>query len=201
MRFIRGIFALMRGIVITASALLLLASVAGWVRSYWVGDQFLRRSQWREDEDVVKADFHAFVHGNGTLVFYRLRLTRRMPRNDAPTTIVWQRETPAPTEFRLDPRDVVVLGVGNYGYIRQLVTSGGGGGGVPPPTVVGLALPYGLLVALSAIAPAWWLLVSRRRRRTARRIAAGCCARCGYDLRASPLRCPECGAQPLVVSA
>jgi hypothetical protein len=44
---------------------------------------------------------------------------------------------------------------------------------------------------LSAILPAAWLLW--RRRTLAQERRKGMCRVCGYDLRASPERCPECG--------
>ena len=45
-------------------------------------------------------------------------------------------------------------------------------------------------VVLFAVLPTIWLVRTMRRRRA---YAAGRCARCGYDLRATPERCPECG--------
>jgi hypothetical protein len=51
-----------------------------------------------------------------------------------------------------------------------------------------VGLPHWSLVLLFAILPAWWLL--RRLR-----VPPGHCPRCNYDLRASPVRCPECGLE------
>ena len=54
-----------------------------------------------------------------------------------------------------------------------------------------VAVPWWLLAALTAAPQLGWLLRERRRRRMRR---GGRCAVCGYDLRATPQRCPECGA-------
>jgi hypothetical protein len=50
--------------------------------------------------------------------------------------------------------------------------------------------PIWPIAILAAILPALWLARARRSRK---RVVAGLCSNCGYDLRASPERCPECG--------
>jgi hypothetical protein len=54
--------------------------------------------------------------------------------------------------------------------------------------------PYWFPAGMSAVLPAMWLVRARRARLRRRRKNAGECARCGYDLRATPGRCPECGS-------
>ncbi len=56
--------------------------------------------------------------------------------------------------------------------------------------VVGLTIPFWACMAVSAILPAYSLLKTRGRQR---RRKLGLCALCGYDLRATSYRCPECG--------
>jgi hypothetical protein len=50
--------------------------------------------------------------------------------------------------------------------------------------------PWALPCAAAAVYP---VVVFWRRRRAAKVRNAGCCSHCGYDLRASKERCPECG--------
>jgi hypothetical protein len=56
-----------------------------------------------------------------------------------------------------------------------------------------VTVPLWLPALLFAITPTYWLLGPRRRLKRRRKL--GLCERCGYDLRASPGRCPECGAE------
>jgi hypothetical protein len=53
-----------------------------------------------------------------------------------------------------------------------------------------LIIPHWVFVILFAIAP---LIRFRAWRRHRCRAQAGVCTKCGYDLRATPDRCPECG--------
>ena len=56
-----------------------------------------------------------------------------------------------------------------------------------------VAVPHWFVVLTTALLPmrwAWRRIAAGRRRR------AGRCVRCGYDLRATPGRCPECGTAP-----
>jgi hypothetical protein len=52
-----------------------------------------------------------------------------------------------------------------------------------------LIVPLWMISVAAAAMPGWWII----RRRSRRQISANACRHCGYDLRATPDRCPECG--------
>ena len=64
-----------------------------------------------------------------------------------------------------------------------------------------LFVRHWLVVALLFVSPMLWAIAALRRRGSTKRLAQGQCVSCGYDLRASPARCPEYGMIPDVRNA
>jgi hypothetical protein len=61
-----------------------------------------------------------------------------------------------------------------------------------------LLAPFWALAILTAILPSVSIVRRFRRRH---RLRDGLCTVCGYDLRATPQRCPECGTVPAATSS
>ena len=85
----------------------------------------------------------------------------------------------------------------DFGDIRFLGFGFGGLSG-PKGSLWNLAVPYWFVAAALLAPSALWATGAWRRRGADRR---GLCPACGSDLRATPGRCPECGAVPAPVAA
>ena len=58
--------------------------------------------------------------------------------------------------------------------------------------------PLWSVTDVAAFLPLTWTTLAVRTRRRERYAGEGhLCRKCGYDLRATPERCPECGTEPL----
>ena len=178
----------------TASLVLCVAVVVLWVRSYQ------RRDEWYQRTDDEALCYHewvvldscrgaVFIAHSSTWLPYDPRDGWNIIRVSAP------QPPPMPTTFER-------LGLFAYrhesegGLAAQRVRVERNGGPVPPRRYIehSVLVPYWLLAASSVICPLLWATRLRKDRRMRARCRQGLCPRCRYDLRASPGRCPECGA-------
>ena len=159
------------------SLLLLMGTLVLWVRSYWradVGALFLR-----DGRTQAAGSYRGKVH----FFFSDLQLGPER---------AWTVDATAGTHDDFtDIRDRLLdtpdLDRGTLGF--RLVK------GAPtvlwvPGTYWVLILPHWFLALLFAVLPITWL---RHRLRLRRRAKHRLCRHCGYDLRFSTDRCPECG--------
>jgi hypothetical protein len=159
--------AVMLNALASLSLLISIAMFAGWIRSHWSLEGFVYRS----------ASGSSF---NGWCVYWRNSAIEILRVDDpamAPHRFGWhplQIPQPAPLAVMGDQPDWNILGVsfarGSHFY--------------------SVGLPFWLLALVTFLPPIYRFRALRRRRQLAMHC---CCKVCGYDLRATPQRCPECG--------
>jgi len=171
---------------LTALSLLLCVAVCVlWVRSYSVRDQWSYR--WREvhgNNDTFGAFSLDSLGGQVWAGYWWQDNTHLRRPHEGFTADAWRVGSIQQQDSHFSqPVDVHSwawrLGFGSRWYSQGANAERG------------VFVPHWLLVAVSA-APATAMVMRWRRNRSHRR-TDGVCARCGYDLRATPDRCPECG--------
>ena len=198
----RRVFRFFVGGFTAITALLSIVALIWWCRSYWKMDT-VEWSGWRVMPHAVDAKSgHAseeagFLRSRGGyLTLWRRRqdsvelllylaedLAERFPR----TGLKWDsREAVKGTiTFSMDDRpEVFWERAGFYFRVHH--------GRSAMTVYYDVAAPFwGIALLLAAPSIVWLIRNPGRRRR--RRKAMNLCAGCGYDLRATPERCPECG--------
>ena len=165
----------LRSVLAATCAVLCVLVVAAWVRGYFVSDTVgfgLARPDW-----TLSAG--GFMSGRGGLGFAVMSGMPYEKQIDGP---FYHREAVGYAGgLGNEPARRAAMG---FLYVRLPPTSYGRGWAV--------AVPLWSLLLLLAPWPAWHLRTVWRDG-PARRRRLGLCVRCGYDLRASAERCPECG--------
>ena len=177
-RFARALFTLCT----VLSLVLLVATCVMWVRSYW-----------RHEGKISK---HGQLQQSVWSVLGGIRYLRVesaytvRPEHEDFNWYSREVHSSDPVDRNFGNRTRTVSGAG-FHYIEGDWREGFIYPGEPPMPYRAVVVPYWSIAVFAALLPAGWFFGFVRRRRRRR---AGLCVRCGYDLRASPDQCPECGA-------
>jgi len=183
------------------SLLLSLLTVGVWVRSYWVSD-FLFWYEWPDDRSCLRVNAMGSSRGGLQLTFDETQGRSWLLVNEGHFHHLSPDAVSYP-QFRSVEFSSLTLTYSRYAALGfEWVPEAKGESTMSPQqsyTVSSLTLPLYFPCLLFALLPAHYFLRVRGRRRVAGRRARGCCVICGYDLRASAGRCPECGREAAAV--
>jgi hypothetical protein len=154
------------------------------VRSFWVSTSF-GKSTWNGQQG--RLEIFEIDSGAGGISLYAE--TAFSSPNEPLSDVFrlhpkWQIHEEALHPWKLDWVDLW-----HFHYYRGSAVFNGGSW-----SRLEVRVPYGPLILLMMVAPVIWVF----RRKHVRR--PGFCMQCGYDLRATPERCPECGTTIAKVS-
>jgi hypothetical protein len=175
-----------RSTTLALSLILCLLLLACWMRSYWVIDTV----SW----GTATAD-HQLSSGGGRLIY----ADAQWPNGRAPFPAQRSRiprDTPAWFENPTHSDGFRFLGFEYSTEASPYIMDQNLWFFVPPWKMV--AVPYWAPFTLASLHPLARRLAASRRASRRRR---GLCVDCGYDLRASGARCPECGAIAASIAA
>jgi hypothetical protein len=157
------------------SLVVLFAIIAVWIRSEFDYDAFIK----------IVVDSAAGKHFNYVIIADSGRLV--LFRDEAPSNNTWRNRpwthVPAHSYVGKGPH-------GDFDNVRWIWLWRGPLGAPPFGVRTELVLRLWMLAVISAVMPAKWAF---QRLRGQTKDTSGYCSRCGYDLRATPDRCPECG--------
>ena len=164
------------------SLLMCIATAAIWVRSYWIADHVTDFILHRGDSGF---DQICASTVNGSILVGYLDRQGSLP----PSEVAGLKYEAV--HMRV-PRDTPARRWG-FGYWD---------GSKPNVSMICWEVwwPLWVLMLPMAALPGAWLIVRARARERQKRVMRHLCVHCGYDVRASKERCPECGT-PIAASA
>jgi hypothetical protein len=187
------------------SAIFFALTISLWIRSYWYYDSVALRGPEVYRLELINGTFSFTrqidypivytIQKNGRLNFLRfgpaksvqnfwqLLHTYQPAMNQMHSswwfhhwTLGYLRSTSFSLSFSSTPIVTPIVGVDEMG--------------------TGWMFPAWFVVLLTALLPGYRILLAGRRTKAQKRMSLNQCVHCGYDLRATPDRCPECGTIP-----